>query len=61
MESTSLPGRIQVSQKTAELIIESGKGDWLTARRDLVNAKGKGLVSYFFGLFCASNKKLESL
>jgi hypothetical protein len=42
MESTGLPNKIQVSQKTADLIIEQGKGHWLKARQDLVHAKGKG-------------------
>ncbi|KAG7338693.1 adenylate/guanylate cyclase [Nitzschia inconspicua] len=48
MESTSLPGKIQVSQKTAELIIENGKGSWLTAREDPVNAKGKGMLQTYW-------------
>jgi hypothetical protein len=42
MESTGMPNKIQVSQRTAELIIEAGKGNWLKAREDLVHAKGKG-------------------
>ena len=32
MESTSMPGKIQVSQETADLIIAAGKGHWLTQR-----------------------------
>ena len=42
MESTGVPNKIQISQKTAELIIEAGNGHWLKAREDLVHAKGKG-------------------
>jgi len=34
MESTSEPNKIQVSQKTADLIIAFGKEHWLTARKD---------------------------
>lgn len=48
MESTSFPNKIQVSQKTAEQIIEQGKGHWLVARKDLVNAKGKGLLQTYW-------------
>jgi len=48
MESTSQPDRIQVSQKTADLIIASGKKSWLTAREDLVNAKGKGQMQTYW-------------
>ncbi|KAL3917415.1 MAG: hypothetical protein SGILL_004724 [Bacillariaceae sp.] len=48
MESTSLPNKIQVSQKTAELVIAHGKGNWLSAREDLVNAKGKGQLQTYW-------------
>jgi len=48
MESTSQPNKIQVSQKTADLIVASGKKCWLTAREDLVNAKGKGTLQTFW-------------
>jgi hypothetical protein len=48
MESSSEPNTIQVSQKTAELVVEAGKGHWLTAREDLVNAKGKGLLQTYW-------------
>jgi class 3 adenylate cyclase len=42
IESTGLPNRIHVSQDTAELLIEASKGHWVTAREELVSAKGKG-------------------
>jgi hypothetical protein len=48
MESSSQPNKIQVSQKTAELIVEAGKGHWLSVRKDLVNAKGKGLLQTYW-------------
>merc|ERR1711871_1337976 len=38
MESNGIPNKIQVSQKTADLITNAGKGSWLTAREDLINA-----------------------
>jgi class 3 adenylate cyclase len=44
VESNGIPGRIQVSQDTADLIIEAGNGHWLQKRQDKVAAKGKGLM-----------------
>jgi hypothetical protein len=44
MESTGIAGKIQVSSSTAELIREAGNQDWLQARDELVEAKGKGSV-----------------
>jgi hypothetical protein len=48
MESSSLPLKILISQGTASLIVEAGKGHWLTARKELVNARGKGLVQTYW-------------
>jgi hypothetical protein len=48
MESASLPNKIQVSQKTATLVVGAGKGHWLTARKDMINAKGKGLLQTYW-------------
>jgi hypothetical protein len=48
MESSSQPNKIQVSRKTAKLVVEAGKSFWLTARKDLVNAKGKGLLQTYW-------------
>ena len=48
MESTGTPGRIQVSDKTALLLKAAGKGDLLTKRADLVEAKGKGKLQTFW-------------
>jgi class 3 adenylate cyclase len=42
IESTGLPNRIHISQDTAELLVEAAKGHWVTAREELVSAKGKG-------------------
>jgi Adenylate and Guanylate cyclase catalytic domain len=44
MESTGLPGRIQVSAETAKLLIAAGKDAWVTPRDTKVFAKGKGEV-----------------
>jgi hypothetical protein len=48
MESNGQKGRIQVSQTTADLLIAAGKERWLTAREDLVDAKGKGKMQTFW-------------
>jgi len=50
MESNSQRNRIMVSQKTAELITEAGKGHWLTPREDKVHAKGKGEMQCYWCL-----------
>ena len=42
MESTGNPGKIQISQETADMLFESGKGRWIVRRQDTVVAKGKG-------------------
>jgi len=43
MESTGIPGRIQVSTSTAEILKCAGKELWLTPRSDTVQAKGESL------------------
>jgi len=48
MESTGQRGRIQVSQDTADLLIASGKTEWLSQRKDKVVAKGKGEMQTFW-------------
>ena len=40
MESTGVPGRIHLSEDTANELRESGKGEWLTARCDEVSRTG---------------------
>jgi Adenylate and Guanylate cyclase catalytic domain/3'5'-cyclic nucleotide phosphodiesterase len=48
MESNGLPGQIQVSEATAQLLRQAGKDRWLTARKELVNAKGKGKMQTYW-------------
>jgi hypothetical protein len=48
MESSSQPNKIQVSRETADLVVAAGKGHWLSARKDMVNAKGKGLLQTYW-------------
>ena len=48
MESTSIPNCIQISQSTADLLVRSGKSSWITKRKELVQAKGKGEVQTYW-------------
>lgn len=48
METTALPGTIQLSKATADLLITAGKQRWLTARADKIQAKGKGELQTFW-------------
>jgi len=44
VESTGAPGKIHLSESTAEELKKLGKGHWTTARADAVAAKGKGTM-----------------
>ena len=48
MESTGKKSHIQVSQSTADLLVEAGKEAWITPREDLVSAKGKGQIQTYW-------------
>lgn len=48
MNSTGQRNKIQVSQSTADLLVNAGKGHWLKARETLVEAKGKGSLQNFW-------------
>eukprot|EP00531_Pseudo-nitzschia_arenysensis_P001207 CAMPEP_0116121830 /NCGR_PEP_ID=MMETSP0329-20121206/3901_1 /TAXON_ID=697910 /ORGANISM="Pseudo-nitzschia arenysensis, Strain B593" /LENGTH=980 /DNA_ID=CAMNT_0003615659 /DNA_START=123 /DNA_END=3065 /DNA_ORIENTATION=+ len=48
IESTSAKNKIQLSQDTAELIIEAGKKPWVEERRDTIFAKGKGELKTYW-------------
>ena len=50
MESTSEKNRIQLSQVTADLLIQDGKEHWVSLRNDLVAVKGKGEMQTYFAL-----------
>ena len=53
MESTGLRNKIHISQETADLLREAGKGHWIEERKDIVVAKGKGaLQTYWYGVVC---------
>ena len=48
MESNGVRERIQASQTTADCLISAGKGHWVEAREDLVEAKGKGAMQTYW-------------
>lgn len=48
MESNGEKGRIHVSEQTAEALRAKGKGHWLTAREDMIEAKGKGTLQTYW-------------
>ena len=48
MESTGYGNKIQISKETADLITAAGKGYWLTLRKDIIVAKGKGALQTFW-------------
>ncbi len=48
MESTGLPGKIQVSEETAALIQRDSKSQWLTKRDTKIAAKGKGELQTYW-------------
>lgn len=47
-ESTGQQNKIQVSSRTAEILIANGKQHWVHRRRDNVHVKGKGILETFF-------------
>eukprot|EP00977_Amphora_coffeiformis_P017039 scaffold5454_cov176-Amphora_coffeaeformis.AAC.9 len=48
MESNGQPDRIHMSADTAEHLRDSGKGSWITPRKDKITAKGKGELETFW-------------
>ena len=48
MESTGQGGRIHMSQDSANLLIDAGKGHWIEKRADKVVAKGKGEMQTYW-------------
>jgi hypothetical protein len=48
MQTTSKPGRIQISSKTADLLIEANKKKWIQPRKDLTIIKGQGGIQSYF-------------
>jgi 3'5'-cyclic nucleotide phosphodiesterase/Adenylate and Guanylate cyclase catalytic domain len=48
MESSGIPGKIQISSETAALLDEAGKSHWVVPRDTPVLLKGKGELQTFF-------------
>lgn len=48
MESNGLPNQIQCSQQTADLLISANKQNWIHPRKEMVHAKGKGLIQTYW-------------
>jgi hypothetical protein len=48
METSGRKGRVHLSEQTATELIKHGKQDWIVAREDIVEAKGKGKLSTFW-------------
>lgn len=62
MESTGQRDRIQCSQATADILIESGKGHWVNARENKVQAKGKGeLQTYWIEITSSGRRASEDM
>ena len=55
MESTGKPGKIQLSQQTADILKTAGKGHWIRPREEAIVAKGKGeLLTYWLEVYSGS-------
>ena len=48
IESHRLKNKIHISEATAEILVASGKGNWLIAREEKVHAKGKGSLQTYW-------------
>lgn len=48
LETTGLPGMIQISEETANRLKKAGKDDWYMPRKETIVAKGKGKIRTFW-------------
>ena len=60
MESTGIRNKIQVSQKTADLLVAAGRERYLMPRSDTVHAKGKGELQTYWILPRSSKRRGSS-
>jgi class 3 adenylate cyclase len=61
MESNSFKGRVQVSETTAQLLMQAKKQRWLIQREDPIDAKGKGhLQTYWLDIHAKSASVIGS-
>eukprot|EP00538_Stauroneis_constricta_P006140 CAMPEP_0119570654 /NCGR_PEP_ID=MMETSP1352-20130426/43720_1 /TAXON_ID=265584 /ORGANISM="Stauroneis constricta, Strain CCMP1120" /LENGTH=1723 /DNA_ID=CAMNT_0007620323 /DNA_START=525 /DNA_END=5699 /DNA_ORIENTATION=+ len=61
MESTCLKSRIQISESTARLLIQSGKRGWVRERLNAVHAKGKGILKTFWLATSSKGRSAQSV
>jgi class 3 adenylate cyclase len=61
MESNGKPGRIHVSQQTADELIGKGKASWITQREDKIVAKGKGELQTYWVTPRSTTKSAETM
>jgi class 3 adenylate cyclase len=61
MESNGKPGRIHVSQQTADKLIGKGKASWITQREDKIVAKGKGELQTYWVTPRSTTKSAETM
>jgi class 3 adenylate cyclase len=57
IETTGAPNRVHLSQATADLLVDAGKGHWVDPRTQTVTAKGKGQLQTFWLRLAAGNTK----
>lgn len=55
VETTGCPGRIHISQQTADLLKSAGKESWYQKRPEKVKAKGKGELQTYWLVFKRSD------
>lgn len=48
METLGFPGRIHISESTAQQLVAAGKSHWVIPREEKVEAKGKGLLQTYW-------------
>ena len=56
MESLGIQGKIQLSETTAECLIQEGKSDWIIPREQSIQVKGKGEMQTYWLEIRSSNK-----
>ncbi|CAB9516746.1 Receptor-type guanylate cyclase gcy [Seminavis robusta] len=61
IETSGLPGRIHCSARTAELLMQAGKGSWLQKRQEPINAKGLGCIETFWVQVQSSGSQSQAL